>query len=71
MTVNRYIHVIAGLFILASLALGVPGSPVFVSQWWLAFTAFVGANLFQSGITNVCPMGWILKKMGVPETVQN
>jgi len=68
MTVSRYIHLFAGIFILLSLALGVPGSPLFVSQWWLAFTAFVGANLFQFGITDVCPMGWILKKLGVPET---
>jgi hypothetical protein len=68
MTVERYIHLFAGLFILLSLALGVAGSPLFVSQWWLAFTAFVGANLFQFGITNVCPMGWMLKKLGVPES---
>ena len=68
MTVNRYIHLFAGLFILLSLALGVQGSPLFVSQWWLAFTAFVGANLFQFGITDVCPMGWMLKKLGVPES---
>jgi hypothetical protein len=67
MTVERYIHIFAGLFILVSLALGVPGSPVFVNQWWLAFTAFVGANLFQFGFTNVCPLGMILKKLGVPE----
>ncbi len=68
MTVERYIHLFAGLFTLLSLALGVAGSPVFVSPWWLAFTAFVGANLFQFGITNVCPMGWMLKKLGVPES---
>ena len=68
MTVDRYIHIIAGLFILLSLSLGVQGSPIFMSQWWLAFTAFVGANLFQFGFTNVCPMGWILKKLGVPES---
>jgi hypothetical protein len=68
MTVERYIHLFAGIFILLSLALGVQGSPIFVSQWWLAFTAFVGANLFQFGITDVCPMGWILKKLGVPES---
>jgi hypothetical protein len=67
MTVQRYIHIFAGLFILLSLALGVQGSPLFVSPWWLAFTAFVGANLFQFGFTNVCPMGFILKKLGVPE----
>ena len=68
MTVERYIHLFAGFFILLSLALGVAGSPVFVSPWWLAFTAFVGVNLFQFGITNVCPMGWMLKKLGVPES---
>ena len=67
MTVDRLIHVFAGSFILLSLALGVPGSPIFVSQWWLAFTAFVGANLLQFGFTQVCPLGAILKKLGVPE----
>lgn len=68
MTVDRIIHIVAGTFILLSLALGIPDSPVFVSTWWLAFTAFVGANLFQFGFTNVCPMGWILKTLGVPES---
>ena len=68
MTVERYIHLFAGTFILLSLALGVQGSPLFASHWWLAFTAFVGANLFQFGITQVCPMGWLLKKLGVPES---
>lgn len=68
MTVDRYIHIIAGTFILLSLAFGVSGSPLFMSQWWLAFTAFVGANLFQFGFTNVCPLGWMLKKLGVPES---
>ena len=66
MTVERLIHVFAGTFILLSLALGVEGSPIFVSRWWLAFTAFVGANLLQYGFTNVCPMGWILSRLGVP-----
>ncbi len=68
MTVDRYIHIVAGLFILVSLALGVDASPLFVSHWWLAFTAFVGANLFQFGFSNVCPLGMILKKLGVPES---
>lgn len=68
MTVTRYIHLFAGLFILVSLALGVAASPLFISQWFLAVTAFVGANLFQFGITDVCPMGWMLKKLGVPES---
>jgi hypothetical protein len=68
MTVDRLIHVFAGSFILVSLALGVAGSPLYVSGWWLAFTAFVGANLLQFGFTNVCPLGWMLKKLGVPES---
>jgi len=68
MTVNDLIHVIAGSFILLSLALGVEASPIFMSKYWLWFTAFVGANLFQFGLTKFCPMGVILKKLGVPET---
>jgi len=67
MTVDRFIRVFAGLFVLVSLALGVEGSPLFVSKWALAFTAFVGANLFQSGFTNLCPLAFFLKKLGVPD----
>ena len=59
------VRVIAGFFILLSLALGIPGSPVFVNQWWLAFTAFVGINLLQSGLTKWCLMESILRKLGV------
>jgi len=68
MTVDRYVHIFAGTMILLSLLLGVAGSPVFVSPWFLGFTAFVGANLLQYGFTNVCPLGWLLKKLGVRET---
>jgi len=67
MTVERYIRVIAGLFILVSLLLVLEGSPRFVSKWALAFTAFVGLNLFQFGLTNFCPMAIILRKLGVPD----
>jgi hypothetical protein len=67
MTVNRMVRIIAGLFILVSLALGAPASPLFVSGYWLWFTAFVGANLFQSGFTKFCPMDILLKKAGVNE----
>ena len=52
MTVDRLIRIFAGSFILISLALGVEASPVFVSKYWLWFTAFVGANLLQFGFTN-------------------
>ena len=64
MTVERYIRVIAGLFIILSLALGVEGSPLFVNKWFLAFTAFVGLNLVQSGFTGFCPPEKLLAKMG-------
>lgn len=66
MTSWQIVRIVAGLFILASLALGVPGSPMFMSPWWLAFTAFVGLNLLQSGFTRWCLMESILRKLGVP-----
>jgi hypothetical protein len=65
MTSWQVVRLIAGTFILVSLALGVPGSPAFVSQWWLAFTAFVGANLMQSALTKWCLMESILRKLGI------
>lgn len=68
MTVNDLIHAFAGSFILVSLALGVQASPAFHSAHWLWFTAFVGANLLQFGFTGACPLGFILKKLGVKET---
>ena len=65
MTTWRIVRVIAGTFVLLSLALGVPQSPIFVSSYWLWFTAFVGANLLQSGLTNWCLMEVILRRFGV------
>jgi hypothetical protein len=64
MTIERIIRLMAGFFVLLSLALGVDGSPVFVSKWFLAFTAFVGLNLLQSGFTGFCPPEKLLAKMG-------
>jgi Protein of unknown function (DUF2892) len=64
MTSWQMTRLVAGSFILLSLALGIPGSPIFVSQWWLAFTAFVGANLFQSALTKWCLMELIMRKLG-------
>ncbi|MCX7257628.1 MAG: DUF2892 domain-containing protein [Polaromonas sp.] len=61
----QIVRLLAGTFILLSLALGVQGSPVFVSQWWLAFTAFVGVNLLQSALTGWCLMESLLRKFGV------
>jgi hypothetical protein len=67
MTTNRLIRTFAGSFVLLSLALGVPGSPLFVSANWLWFTAFVGANLLQSSFTRFCPLETMLKRLGVRE----
>jgi hypothetical protein len=60
MTMERTLRLMAGLFVLISLALG-----HWVNQYWYLFTAFVGLNLFQSGLTNWCPMMTFLRKLGV------
>ena len=60
----QIVRVVAGAFILISLALGIPGSPVFFSTWCLAFTAFVGINLLQSGFTRWCLMENMVRKLG-------
>ena len=65
MTIERYIRLMAGAFVMLSLALGVEASPIFVSPWFLAFTAFVGLNLLQSGFTGFCPPEKLLRKLGV------
>lgn len=65
MTSWQVVRLLAGFFILLSLALGTPGSPIFVSVWWLAFTAFVGVNLLQSAVTRWCLMESILRKIGI------
>lgn len=60
MKIERWIRVIAGTFVLGSLALG-----HWVSPYWYLFTTFVGLNLLQSGFTRWCLMEDILKKIGV------
>jgi Inner membrane protein YgaP-like, transmembrane domain len=60
MNVERAVRMIAGVFVLLSLALG-----YWVSPYWYLFTAFVGINLFQSAFTNWCPMTMILQKCGM------
>ena len=64
-TTDRAIRIMAGAFVLISLALGVEGSPLFVSKNFLWFTAFVGANLLQSGFTRFCPAELIMVKLGM------
>jgi hypothetical protein len=65
MTSWQIVRLFAGMVILLSLALGVPGSPLYVNAWWLALTAFVGGNLLQSALTRWCPLEIILRKLGV------
>jgi phosphoglycerol transferase MdoB-like AlkP superfamily enzyme len=68
MTVERLVRIIAGSFIMLSLALAHFSGTVDMTQIsWLWFTAFVGFNLFQSGITRFCPMDIMLKKAGVKQ----
>ncbi len=59
MNVERWLRLIAGVVIMATVVLGYTVSP-----WFYAFTAFVGLNLFQSAFTDWCPMVWILTKLG-------
>ena len=67
MNTNRMVRMFAGIFILLSLALGVPESPIFVSKYFLWFTVFVGFNLLQSSFTRFCPLELMLKKAGVQD----
>ncbi len=62
MTVERYLRLIAGFFVLLTLGLG-----YWVSPYFFLLTGFVGLNLFQSGISNWCPMMTFLRKWGVPD----
>ena len=71
MTTERLVRIFAGAFVLLSLGLGVPGSPIFVNQNFLWFTAFVGANLLQSGFSCFCPLEIILRKLGVKSAAQS
>ncbi|MCF6267672.1 MAG: DUF2892 domain-containing protein [Desulfuromusa sp.] len=62
MTIDRYLRLAAGFFVLLSVALA-----QFHSPYWLWFTTFIGLNLLQSAFTNWCPMMSILRKLGVKE----
>jgi hypothetical protein len=61
--IERWVRVIAGSFIVASVALS-----YLVSPYWLLFTLFVGLNLVQSAFTGVCPMESLLRRLGVGGT---
>ena len=60
MTIESGVRVVAGTFVLISLALG-----IWVSKYWFLFTAFVGVNLIQSAFTHVCLTATLLKKLGL------
>jgi len=68
MTTDRAVRIMAGSFVLLSLALGVEASPLFVSKNFLWFTVFVGANLLQSGFTRFCPAEMIMVKLGMKKS---
>ena len=61
MNVDRLVLALAGTLVLLSAALA-----ALVSPWWLLLTAFVGANLLQSGVTGFCPAALVLRRLGVP-----
>jgi hypothetical protein len=60
MTIERGLRLMAGVFVLLSVALA-----HFHDPRWLWLTVFVGLNLLQSGFTNWCPGMWILGKLGL------
>lgn len=60
MTVNNAVMAMAGTFVLISVLLS-----IFVSQYWLALTLFVGANLLQSAFTGFCPAALVFRRLGL------
>ncbi len=64
MTIERGLRLAAGVVVMASLFLA-----IFVSRYWLLFTAFAGLNLFQSAFTDWCPMVWLLARLGLKPCV--
>lgn len=64
MSINESLRAIAGAFVVISVALG-----IWVSPWFLAFTAFVGLNLFQSAFTRTCPLVWVLRRTGCRDDI--
>jgi len=71
MTIERAIRIMAGSFVLVSLALGAEASPLYVSGHFLWFTAFVGANLLQSGFTRFCPAEKVMERCGMQHAAGN
>lgn len=61
MSAFQIVRGVVGFFVLLSLALGMDVSPIFLDKNWLWLAAFIGFNLFQSGLTNICPLAMVLK----------
>ncbi len=70
MTIEKGVRIVAGIFIMAGVALGVEGCPIFVSRHFLLLPAFVGFMLVQSAFTGICPAGSILKLMGLRSSAE-
>ena len=64
MTTTRVIRLVAGAVVLIACALGMEISPLFVDSNWLWLNVFIGFNLFQSGVTDFCPLEVVLKAGG-------
>ncbi|SMC95980.1 Protein of unknown function [Desulfocicer vacuolatum DSM 3385] len=61
MNIDKTVFAVAGAMILLTVCMA-----VFHTIYWLWFTAFIGANLFQAGFTGFCPLVLILKRLGLP-----
>ena len=60
MSLDRAVLAFGGLVVLSSLALA-----WLVSPYWLALTAFAGANMLQASFTGFCPAAMVFKRLGV------
>lgn len=65
MLAAHIVRMVAGFFVLLSIALGMEASPFFLDVNWLWLAAFVGFNLFQSAFTKICPLEVVLKTAGI------
>lgn len=65
MTASHIVRLVAGFFVLLSVALGMQGSPLFLDVNWLWLAIFIGFNLFQSAFTKICPLEIVLKAAGI------
>ncbi|MDP4033446.1 MAG: DUF2892 domain-containing protein [Pseudorhodobacter sp.] len=59
MTIDRSVLLFAGVMVLLSVAL-----TLWVSQWFVLFTVFIGLNLMQSSFTGFCPAAMVFRAMG-------